>query len=121
MDSSGLYNLQKENEWCGIEDLLVCGALTSDAGVFLAPRLRRHLAIIHTPDLKDCLKPVTFQLLVAFFETQSSSVSPDVQREVLNASLEVYSSVKQALKASNMPGRQHYLFSLANLESVFQV
>ena len=40
---------------------------------------------------------------------------------ILSGSLEVYSRVRQALGTSDLPGRQHYFFSLATLESVFQV
>ena len=40
---------------------------------------------------------------------------------ILAGSLEAYSRVRQALGASDLPGRQHYFFSLATLESVFQV
>ena len=119
MDGRGLYNLQKQNDWCAIEDLVLFTSLTSDTGTTLAPRLQSHFAVIQIPDLWDhTLKRVTSEMLHSFLPTD---VHPDTIQGVLGASIEAYTAVKQVLKVSDMPGRQHYFFSLAKLESVFQV
>ena len=119
MDSKGLYNLQKHNDWCAIEDLLLFTSLTSGKGVALTPRMQRHFAVIQVPDLRDhTLKRITSEMLHSFFP---ADIQPNTVQGVLAASVEAYSAVKQTLKVSDMPGRQHYFFSLAELESVFQV
>ena len=119
MDGRGLYNLQKQNDWCAIEDLVLFTSLTSDTGTTLALRLQSHFAVIQIPDLRDhTLKRVTSEMLHSFLPTD---VHPDTVQGVLGASIEAYTAVKQVLKVSDMPGRQHYFFSLAKLESVFQV
>ena len=119
MDSRGLYNLQKQNDWCAIEDLVLFASLTSDTGTTLPPRLQSHFAVIQLPDLRDhTLKRVTSEMLHSFLPTD---VHPDTVQGVLGASIEAYTAIKQVLKVSDMPGRQHYFFSLGELESVFQV
>ena len=119
MDSKGLYNLQRRNDWCAIEDLLLFTSLTSDTGVALAPRLQRHFAVIQIPDLRDHnLNRITSEMLHSFLP---ADIQPDTLQGILAASVETYSAVKQTLRVSDMPGRQHYFFSLAKLESVFLV
>ena len=119
MDSKGLYNLQRHNDWCAIEDLLLFTSLTSDMGVALASRLQRHFAVIQIPDLRNHnLKRITSEMLHSFLPTD---IQPDTVQGILAASVETYSAVKQTLRVSDMPGRQHYFFSLAKLESVFLV
>ena len=121
LDSRGLYNLQKQNDWCSIEDLVVFGALTSARRrTTVAPRLQRHFAVIQIPNVtENSLKTITSQLLQALFVAPTSTSAS--LEGVHSASVELHSMVRQALKVSDMPGRQHYFFSLGNLESVFQV
>ena len=119
IDSKGLYNLEKKNDWCVVEDLVIFASLTSNSDALVEPRLRRHLATVHIPDLQDHnLVVVASQQLTTLLENVVNEVS--LQR-VVDYSIEVYKSVKKALGVSDMPGRQHYFFSLKFLESVFQV
>ena len=119
LDCKGLYCLQKSNEWCAVEDLLIFAALTSASHLHIAPRLQRHFSVIRLPELKEQnLKAIVSQMVTSHLESSSSA---EVLQATLSASLDAYSSLKETLKISNSPGRQHYFFSLAQLESVFQV
>ena len=40
---------------------------------------------------------------------------------VTSASIQLYTSVKNVLRDSTLPGRCHYMFSLSQLVSLFQV
>ena len=54
MDSKGMFNLAKLNEWCVIEDLAIFATLANDCGscMELDPRLQRHFVTINVPPLK---------------------------------------------------------------------
>lgn len=118
-DAKGLYNLEKKNEWCVVEDFVIFASLTSSSDALVEPRLRRHLATVHIPELEGHnLSVVASQQLAALME---NVVSENTLLKLVDSSIEVYKSVKQVLNISNMPGRQHYFFSLKFLESVFQV
>ena len=119
IDTKGLYNLDKKNEWSVVEDLVIFASLTSDSDAMVEPRLRRHVATINVPDLQGYnLSVVATQQLTALLLNAISE--PTLQR-IVDSSIKVYRSVKQSLSVSHMPGRQHYCFSLKHLESVFQV
>ena len=119
IDIKGLYNLEKMNEWSIVEDLVIFASLTSDSDALVEPRLRRHLATVNIPDLQgDNLSVVATQQLTALLQ---NSVSEATLQRIVDSSIKVYRSVKQALSVSHMPGRQHYFFSLKYLESVFLV
>lgn len=49
------------------------------------------------------------------------SVFGDVMGKMVGVFTQVYSKLMLALRASDMPGREHYIFSLRELESVCQV
>ena len=40
IDGAGMYNLNKQNQWNNMEDLLVFATMTSDRGATLDPRLK---------------------------------------------------------------------------------
>ena len=147
LDGRGLYNLHKHNEWSTIEDLAVFGALTTSSTsgsscreeATNASRLWRHLAVVQVPELEEpALRVITSRLLEALLAVGGSEIDPPpggdpkgisetdtppsgCLKGILAGSLEAYSTVRQALGTSDLPGRQHYFFSLATLESVFQV
>ena len=119
VDIKGLYNLEKKNEWSIVEDLVIFASLTSDSDALVEPRLRSHLATINIPELQGYnLNVVATHQLTALLQ---SAVSEATLQRIVDSSIKVYRSVKQALSVSHMPGRQHYFFSLKYLESVFQV
>lgn len=121
-DTSGIHNLHKKNDWCAIEDLIIFACLTSDSDALLGPRLRRHLAIVHLPELSTRTAESIISLQLA---TYLSAHTEDLGESTLdNLTLlltEVFSRVREVLKVSDMTGRAHYLFSLRQLESVYQV
>ena len=121
-DLRGLYSLQRKNEWCVVEDLVVFGALTSSSDALVSNRLRHHFAIIHLPSPgENSLEVVVSQQLQGLLDAHSHHLGEREYRGVLEASVELYSAIKETLKVSDLPGRQHYFFSIRNLVSVFQV
>lgn len=121
-DLRGMYGLQKRNEWCTVEDFVLFGSLTSDTDALVSPRLRRHFAVIHLPTPSDGnVRVIVAQQLQGLLEAHSYDMDNKSYQGVLDASMELYNSMRQTLKVSNTPGRQHYFFSLKNLVSVFQV
>lgn len=117
-----MYGLPRRNEWCIIEDFVVFGALTSDTDALVSPRLRRHFAVVPlAAPSEGNLKVVVSQQLQGLLDAHSHNMADGTFQGLLQASIELYGSVKQTLKVSDTPGRQHYFFSLKNLVSVFQV
>ncbi|KAL5457324.1 hypothetical protein EMCRGX_G034572 [Ephydatia muelleri] len=123
MDSKGMFNLAKLNEWCVIEDLAIFATLANDCGscMELDPRLQRHFVTINVPPLKgQSLNAIVTMWAEDVASALPPSFPPTLSKDLLCASLEVYGFVREALKASTMPGRHHYLFSLGQLASVYQ-
>ena len=88
----------------------------------MSPRFRRHLAVIHLPSSSDStLRVIVSQQLQGLLDAHSFEMEEKMFQGVLEASVELYSTIKEALKISDTPGRQHYFYSLQNLVSVFQV
>ncbi len=120
-DTSGLYNLQKRNEHCTIEDLVIFASLTSSEGALLDPRLRRHFSVVHLPGLSS---NTTYEILSAQWMAYLRSHGDNVGGGLGGVSLalaEVCGRVCDVLRESDTFGRAHYLFSLKQLESVCQV
>ena len=96
--------------------------LTSATDAIIPPRLRRQLAVVHLPELTgESLKAVVSLQLFTFVSAHTGAMDESTLQKVVGISTEVYSKVRQALKVSGMPGRQHYIFSLRQLESAYQV
>ena len=105
-----------------MEDFVVFGALTSNSDALVSTRLRHHFAIIHLPSPgENILEIVVAQQLQGLLEAHSHHLGEREYRGVLEASIELFAGVRQTLKVSDLPGRQHYFFSIQNLVSVFQV
>ena len=131
MDCHGVYNLGKPNTFSVVEDLTLFAALPSNIGTTtIAPRLQRHFAIIHLPELVDTpLTTILTETLRTYCGglaetkagTQGSSISADALSSIVQSTATVFLQVRDALRESNMPGRQHYVFSLSHIESAFQV
>lgn len=121
-DLQGLYNLQKKNKWCVVEDFVLFGSITSNSDALVSPRLRRHFAIIGLSSPSEHnLKVVVSQQLKGLLDAHSYEMEPEDFKRVLEASIKLYLSVRDTLKVSNTRGRHHYFFSLKNLVSIFQV
>ena len=122
MDLKGLYGLHRKNEWSVVEDFVIFGALTSNSDALVSPRLRQHFAIIHLADLNEgTLNAIVSQQLQGLLDAHSYDMDETSFQGILEASVQLYDSVKKTLKVSDTPGRQHYFFSLQNLVSIFQV
>lgn len=122
MDLRGLYGLQRKNEWCIVEDFVMFGSLTSNTDALVSPRLRRHFAVISlAAPSEGNLKVIISQQLQGLLDAHSYDMTDGRYQGVVEASIQLYSSVKETFKVSDTPGRQHYFFSLKNLVSVFQV
>lgn len=105
-----------------MEDFVVFGSLTSNTDALVSPRLRRHFTVIHLPSPSDSnVKVIMSQQLQGLLDAHSYEMDDKNYRGVYEASVELYTKVKETLKVSDTPGRCHYFFSLKNLVSVFQV
>ncbi len=119
-DVSGLHNLQKRNEHCTIEDLVIFACATA-GNTSLDPRLTRQFSTINLPELSEEKAQNIISLQLA---TYLSSHADNMEGSFSQLALViggVYVGVREALCVSDMPGRGHYLFSLGHLESVYQV
>lgn len=102
--------------------MVIVSCLTSTTDAVITPRLRRQLAVVHLPELTgESLKAVVSLQLFTLMSAHTGAMDDGMLQIVVGVSTEVYSKVNRALKVSGMPGRQHYLFSLRQLESVYQV
>ncbi len=78
--------------------------------------------MVHLPNPSDdIIRTITSQQLQGLLDAHSFQIEEGRLHGVVEASVELYSSVREALKVSDTSGRQHYFFSLHNLVSVFQV
>ena len=105
-----------------MEDLVLFASLTTSSEARVSQRFQRHFAVIHVPNLEGHnLSEVVSQQFHSLIQNHMRKFDGEMCKQLLEATTEVYSSVKHALNNSDMPGRQHYFFSLSHLESVFQV
>jgi hypothetical protein len=117
-----MYSLQRKNEWSVVEDFVLFGSLTSNADALVSSRLRRHFAVIPLAAPSDGnMRVIVSQQFQGLLDAHSYDMANEVYQRLLEVSLLLYNSVKEAFKVSDTPGRQHYFFSLKNLVSVFQV
>ena len=132
IDGRGVYNLGKPNAWSTVEDLTIFAALTSSSGkTTISPRLQRHFAVIHLPELSEphlaAIMSETLHTLCGGLE--GSEIVPgdgvritgEALSSVVQSTVAVFQQVREALRESEMAGRRHYTFSLSHIESVFQV
>ena len=123
MDSGGVYTLGKPNTFSVIENLSLFTTFTSSP---VSPRLLRHVSIITLPELAG--SPLTTVLTDSLRSHcagraglgAGSEVSENLS-SVVESTAAVFLAVRERLRPSDLPGRQHYLFSFTHIESVFQV
>ena len=78
--------------------------------------------IIHLPEPTEAnQRVIVSQQLSGLLKAHCHEVGPAKFDGLLEASLELYSNVREILRASDMPGRLHYFFSIKQLVTVFQV
>ena len=135
MDGHGVYNLNKTNTFSHIERLSFFTAMTSDTMTsHLSPRLQRHFSIINLPELADgpltTIISGTLCALCGGMEGgggmkgktgEGGDFSGGCLESIIQSTVAVYLQVRDRLRESDMPGRQHYTFSLKHIELAFQV
>ena len=140
IDCHGVHNLGKKNTFSAIEDLSLFTALTTASTTHspLSPRLSHHFTVIHLPELADT--PLTTILteslrtlcggVVAGSEdgmegsedgTPRPWISGETMSCIVQSTMTVFLRVRDSLRASEMPGRQHYVFNLSHIQCAFQV
>ena len=126
VDGGGLWNLSRPNCWSVVENLTIFAALTTDGKTTIPLRLQRLFAVVQLPELSPTnLQSIVSEMLrvlcAGIGVWQGAELSGEVHRHVVQSSVELFSRVREALRASDTPGREHYVFSLSQLESAFQV
>ena len=131
MDGHGVYNLNKTNTFSHIERLSFFTAMTSDMMTsHLSPRLQRHFSIINLPELTDgpltTIISGTLCALCGGVEggggiKGKTGEGGGCLEAIIQSTVSVYLQVRDRLRESDMPGRQHYTFSLKHIELAFQV
>lgn len=87
----------------------------------LNPRFRRHFSVVHLTNLSsETTQNIVAAQLSAYLSSHGNSVEGGLGGVSL-ALAEVCEDVCDAMRESDTSGREHYLFSLRQLESVYQV
>ena len=128
LDDKILCTLQKPFEWRTVEGFTVMAAMSlSDCpsvdNRLLVPRLLRHFAVIYLPTPQaDALKSIIHGVLDAtMVQGDHQSLDIELHNALVQASGRMLSAAKSVLKPSPMPGRRHYLFTLRDIVTCFQV
>lgn len=123
VDVQGLYNLKKENEWSSLEDFVFLATANTDhPSSTITDRLMSRFAVIRVPEWTlSTLESTISTLAEAILLSSPVRISKDMITKVTNASVQLFVSVRNVLRDSTLPGRYHYMFSLSQLVSLFQV
>ena len=80
------------------------------------------MTVIHLPELSETTtNSIVSQQLSGLLKAHCCEFNGREIQTLLEASLELYGTVKETLHVCDHPGRQHYFFSVKQLVSVFQV
>ncbi|KAJ1151043.1 hypothetical protein NDU88_003830 [Pleurodeles waltl] len=127
LDDRVLVKLSKPFEWQSLEGLVVQAAMSlpqypNSPQRMCAKRLLRHFAIFHLPDPEGTqLENVIFSILEANMgDKEGLPLAEELHVSLVQASCQLVASVKKTLLPSPTPGRQHYLFSLRDINKAFQ-
>ncbi|XP_078503742.1 dynein axonemal heavy chain 5-like [Lissotriton helveticus] len=127
LDDRVLVKLSKPFEWQSLEGLVVQAAMSlpqhaNSPQRMCAKRLLRHFAIFHLPDPEGTqLENVIFSILEANMgDKEGLPLAEELHIALVKASCQLVASVKKTLLPSPTPGRQHYLFSLRDINKAFQ-
>ena len=84
---------------------------------------QRHFAVFCLPQPQDeALKSVVNGILdVNMGLSEKPAVDIDLHNSIVSASCKLLVSVQKVLRISPMPGRRHYLFTLRDIVTCFQV
>ncbi|XP_053567991.1 uncharacterized protein LOC128657631 [Bombina bombina] len=127
LDDKTLVRLNKPFEWQLLEGIIVQAAMRlpkypSKAQTTFYQRLLRHFAIFHLPDLEGSqLQQVIFSVLEANMgDKEGFPLQEELNLSIVRASYKVLDAIKGALVPSSTPGREHYQFSLREINKTFQ-
>ncbi|KAM4771050.1 dynein axonemal heavy chain 5-like [Rhinophrynus dorsalis] len=127
LDDKVLVRLNRPFEWQSLEGLLVKSAMClpryhNSTQRMFSQRLLRHFAIFNLPDLEGSqLQQVIFSVLEANMgDKEGLPLQEELHQSLAKASCYILESIKKALVVSPTPGRQHYLFSLREINKIFQ-
>ncbi|XP_069461306.1 uncharacterized protein [Ambystoma mexicanum] len=127
LDDKVLVKLSKPFEWQSLQGLVVQAAMSlpqyaNSPQRMSDKRLLRHFAIFHLPDPEgDQLHNVIFSILEANMgDKEGLPLAEELHGVLVKASCQLLEAVKKALLPSPTPGRQHYLFSLRDINKAFQ-
>ncbi|XP_074662754.1 uncharacterized protein LOC141915202 [Tubulanus polymorphus] len=127
LDDKVLCTQQKPFEWRSVEDLVILAAMSfsetpSVVNRLLSSRLMRHFVVLRTRMPKDePLKNIVSGILEAnMLQNEQPGLDIDLQNAISGASCKLLTDVQSVLRMTNMPGRQHYLFTLREVTKCFQ-
>ena len=85
--------------------------------------LQRHFAVFNLATPRDdALRNLVHGILeVNMTEGERPGLDIDLHNAIVRASCEILTAVQNVLKPSPMPGRRHYLFTLKDITTCFQV
>ncbi|XP_029452717.1 dynein gamma chain, flagellar outer arm-like [Rhinatrema bivittatum] len=127
LDDKVLVKPYKPFEWQSLQGLVVQAAMSLREYASSTPRtfnqrLLRHFAIFHLPVPEGLqLHQVIFSVLEANMgDKDGLPLAEELHTALVRASCRLLKAVKKVLIPSGTPGRQHYLFSLRDINKAFQ-
>ncbi|CAE1271156.1 DNAH [Acanthosepion pharaonis] len=119
-----IYNLKRPFEIKCIEGLSVMAELTM-SGINLEnchPRLLRHFSIFNLPlpNENDLVAIISKKLECVFNLEEQPAIDGVLFDGIVDASCQLLLRVQAILSQSPLPGRQHYIFTLHNIQHCFQ-
>ncbi|XP_018096048.2 dynein heavy chain 5, axonemal [Xenopus laevis] len=127
LDDNVLVRLRKPFEWQCLEGIIVKAAMSlpkyeNSTQRTFSQRLMRHFAIFHLPELEGSqLQQVIFSVLEANMgDKEGLPLQEELQLSIAKASCHLLESKKKVLVPSSTPGRQHYLFSMREINRTYQ-
>lgn len=110
-----------------MEDIYFYGTMNYEPGPNgiqkIDPRLLRHcvLLFLPTPEGKELKSILSGTLEASMLFNEHSPIDTDLSNAIVEASMNLLTSVTNVLKACPTPGRQHYLFNMKTIITVLQV
>ncbi|XP_031757885.1 dynein gamma chain, flagellar outer arm isoform X2 [Xenopus tropicalis] len=127
LDDNVLVRLRKPFEWQCLEGIIVKAAMSlpkyeNSIQRTFCQRLLRHFAIFHLPELEGSqLQQVIFSVLEANMgDKDGLPLQEELQLSIAKASCHLLESIKKVLVSSSTQGRQHYLFSIREINRTYQ-
>ncbi|KAG8444848.1 hypothetical protein GDO86_009850 [Hymenochirus boettgeri] len=127
LDDNVLVKLSKPFEWQFLEGIIVKAAMClpkydNSTQKMFSQRLLRHFSIFHLPDLEGPqMQQVIFSVLEANMgDREGLPLQEELHLSLVQASCYLLESINKVLIQSPTPGRQHYLFSIREINRICQ-